>query len=75
MKKLFLVGILVPGILSAQRWHVNLFGGISNYSGDLQDKQFTLDESYAISPFALTLVLPKWVHRTPSTSRICNPAT
>jgi hypothetical protein len=48
MKKLFLVGILVPGILSAQRWHVNLFGGISNYSGDLQDKQFTLDESYGM---------------------------
>jgi len=47
MKKLILLGILVPSLLQAQRWHVNLFGGISNYSGDLQSKPFTLDQSYA----------------------------
>jgi len=47
MKKLILVGILVPSLLQAQRWHVNVFGGISNYSGDLQNKPFTLDQSYA----------------------------
>jgi len=46
MKKLFLFGILLPSLLNAQRFHVNLFGGFSNYSGDLQDKLFTLDESY-----------------------------
>lgn len=46
MKKLFLLGILLPSLLNAQRFHVNLFGGFSNYSGDLQDKLFTLDESY-----------------------------
>jgi len=48
MKKLILLGILVvPILVQAQRWHVNIFGGISNYSGDLQSKAFTLDQSYA----------------------------
>jgi hypothetical protein len=46
MKKLFLLGMLIPSLLYAQRFHLNLFGGFSNYSGDLQDKLFTLDESY-----------------------------
>ena len=46
MKKLILLGILVPSLLQAQRWHVNIFGGISNYSGDLESKPFTLDQSY-----------------------------
>lgn len=46
MRKLFLVFFLFPSILSAQqRFHVTLFGGFSNYQGDLQDKRFTLDES------------------------------
>jgi len=39
--------MLCPVLLQAQRWHVNLFGGFSNYSGDLQSKLFTLDQSYA----------------------------
>jgi len=47
MKKLFLFWALVPTLLQAQRLHVNLFGGISNYSGDLQSKAFTLDQAYA----------------------------
>jgi len=47
MKKLILLGILIPALVHAQRWHVNVFGGISNYSGDLQSKSFTLDQSYA----------------------------
>ncbi len=47
MKKLLLLGILIPSLLQAQRWHINLYGGISNYSGDLQSKAFTLDQSYA----------------------------
>jgi hypothetical protein len=46
MKKFILLGILVPSLLQAQRLHVNLFGGISNYSGDLQNKAFTLEQSY-----------------------------
>jgi len=47
MKKLILLGILIPTLVHAQRWHVNVFGGISNYSGDLQSKTITLDQSYA----------------------------
>jgi Domain of unknown function (DUF6089) len=44
--KRFLFGlILVPGLMHAQRWHVNVTGGLSNYSGDLQDKAFTFDQS------------------------------
>ncbi len=44
MKKIFFLAFLLPGIAKAQ-WHVNLFGGISNYSGDLQSKMFTTDQS------------------------------
>ena len=44
MKRFFLIAFFSPNILCAQ-WHVNLFGGISNYSGDLQNKIFTTDQS------------------------------
>jgi len=47
MKRLILLVIFLPSLLFAQRWHVNLYGGMSNYSGDLQSKAFTLDQSYA----------------------------
>lgn len=48
MKKLILAAIIFPSLLAdAQRLHVNLYGGISNYDGDLQNKQFTFQESYA----------------------------
>jgi opacity protein-like surface antigen len=45
MKPLFLVCLLAPGLVHAQRWHINVSGGLSNYSGDLQAKYFTLDQS------------------------------
>ena len=45
MKKFLAIALLLPAMLHAQ-WHVNLFGGFSNYSGDLQNKMFTTDESY-----------------------------
>jgi hypothetical protein len=46
MRKLLLLSILCPVIaFSQQRFHVTLFGGLSNYSGDLQDHQFTLEQS------------------------------
>jgi len=45
MKPLFLVCLLAPGLVQAQRWHINVSGGLSNYSGDLQAKYFTLDQS------------------------------
>jgi opacity protein-like surface antigen len=45
MKKFLALALLLPTMLHAQ-WHINLFGGISNYSGDLQNKMFTTDQSY-----------------------------
>jgi opacity protein-like surface antigen len=45
MKKIFLAVFILPNVLQAQ-WHVNLFGGFSNYSGDLQSKVFTTDQSF-----------------------------
>ena len=46
MRKLFLLCLLFPVVLSAQqRVHLTLFGGFSNYQGDLQDHTFTLDQS------------------------------
>lgn len=46
MRKLLLLSIFCPVLaMSQQRFHVTLFGGLSNYSGDLQDHQFTLQQS------------------------------
>jgi hypothetical protein len=46
MRKLLLLSILCPVIaVSQQSLHVTLFGGLSNYSGDMQDHQFTLQQS------------------------------
>jgi hypothetical protein len=45
MKSLMLSIMLMPGLLMAQRLHLNITGGVSNYSGDLQDKSYTFDQS------------------------------
>jgi hypothetical protein len=46
MRKFLLLSILCPLVaVSQQRFHVTLFGGLSNYAGDLQDHQFTLQQS------------------------------
>jgi len=45
MKRVVLFLFFIPVFAQAQ-WHVNLFGGFSNYSGDLQGKAFTLDQSH-----------------------------
>jgi hypothetical protein len=46
MRKLLLLSILCPVVaVCQQRFHVTLFGGLSNYMGDLQDHQFTLQQS------------------------------
>jgi len=45
MKSLFLSLLVIPGFIQAQRWHVNVTGGLSNYSGDLQSKTYTFDQS------------------------------
>src|SRR3954465_8702077 len=46
MKKLVLIGLsCLPLTLCAQSLHLNLFGGFTNYQGDMQEKVFTLDQS------------------------------
>ncbi len=45
MQKLLLLCLLFPVAAMSQRWHLTMFGGISNYQGDLQAKAFTLDQS------------------------------
>ncbi len=49
MKKIFLglSCLFSIGILSAQNLHLTLFGGVSNYQGDLQSKRFTFQQSRA----------------------------
>jgi hypothetical protein len=44
MKRIFLVGILFPLLTHAQ-WNVNLYGGFSNYIGDLQSSKYTTSQS------------------------------
>jgi opacity protein-like surface antigen len=46
MKSFFLACLLIPGLVQAQRWHVNATGGLSNYSGDLQAQAYTFDQSF-----------------------------
>jgi hypothetical protein len=46
MKNFLLVSILLaPLFSSAQRWHLNLFGGFTNYQGDLQEKPLTFEQA------------------------------
>jgi hypothetical protein len=44
MKKILLVGMLFPLFAQAQ-WKVNLFGGFSNYIGDMQSNRYTTSQS------------------------------
>jgi opacity protein-like surface antigen len=47
MSKLIMLCMLLPmAALSQNRLHVTLFGGFSNYQGDLQNKPFTLDQAH-----------------------------
>lgn len=47
MRKLLLLSIFMSFIVHvhAQKFSVDLFGGFSNYQGDLQEKKFTTDQS------------------------------
>jgi Outer membrane protein beta-barrel domain len=45
MKFLICVLLLFSELSEAQRWHVNITGGMSNYSGDLQAKRYTFDQA------------------------------
>src|ERR1700742_2944769 len=44
MKKLLLVGLLFPLLTQAQ-WNVNLYGGFSNYVGEMQHRAYTTKEA------------------------------
>ncbi len=47
MNRILAISVLFPvGIYAQSPFHLNLFGGFSNYTGDLQSKRFTLDQSY-----------------------------
>src|SRR5258708_24103641 len=55
--KLFLLSLLMFVLnlnTKAQNFHVNLFAGTSNYSGDLQDKGFTLSQSHFAGGFGVS---------------------
>jgi opacity protein-like surface antigen len=56
MKTLFfLISLfLFASLAKAQDFHLNLFGGASNYQGDLQDKRFTFDQSHLAGGFGLS---------------------
>jgi len=48
MRKYFLLCLLVPVLTHAQelqKLHLTLFGGVSNYQGDLQSRTFTFNQS------------------------------
>ena len=49
MKKIIVAIVLVLGFTTAkaQKIHLTLFGGISNYQGDLQSKRFTFQQANA----------------------------
>jgi hypothetical protein len=49
MRKLFLLGFTIACIqeINAQKLHLDLFGGFSNYQGDLQEKRFTTQQAKA----------------------------
>src|ERR1700755_1771356 len=44
MKKFLLAGVLFPLLTQAQ-WNVNLYGGFSNYFGDLQERPYTTNHA------------------------------
>jgi opacity protein-like surface antigen len=55
--KIFLLSLLVSVLVintNAQNLHLNLFAGTSNYSGDLQDKGFTLSQSHFAGGFGVS---------------------
>jgi opacity protein-like surface antigen len=55
--KIFLLSLLIFVLninTDAQNLHLNLFAGTSNYSGDLQDKGFTLSQSHFAGGFGVS---------------------
>lgn len=62
LMKLILLSLTICAItlhVSAQNLHLNLFGGTSNYQGDLQDKRFTFSQSHLSGGLGLSYDLSK----------------
>lgn len=61
MPRILLLALFFPLITFAQKQvNLTLFGGFANYSGDLQEKRFTLDQSHAAFGAGLSYeVIPK----------------
>ena len=45
MRKIILLCLFIPFMTRAQKLHIDLFGGFSNYQGDLQSKRFTTEQA------------------------------
>jgi hypothetical protein len=65
MPRIFFALLILPFTTFAQKQvNLTLFGGFSNYSGDLQEKQFTLDQSHAAFGAGLSYeLMPKLLIR------------
>jgi hypothetical protein len=66
MRKIILITVLSISAFSiqAQKFHVTVFGGFSNYQGDLQDKRFTLDQAHpAFGAGILYEITERWYGR------------
>jgi hypothetical protein len=47
IRSIFLILLsTIPFLVSAQKLQVTVFGGFSNYQGDLQDKRFTMSQAH-----------------------------
>lgn len=65
MSRIFLLLILLPlSSVAQKKINLTLFGGFSNYSGDIQEKRFTLDQSKGAFGLGLSYeVMPKLLVR------------
>ncbi len=65
MARIILLTLLFPvSLFSQQRLNLTAFGGFANYSGDLQEKRFTMDQSKASFGLGLSYeIFPKFLIR------------
>ncbi|HTL09859.1 MAG TPA: DUF6089 family protein [Chitinophagaceae bacterium] len=47
MRTFIVILLFIPSVVMAQKLHVDLFGGFSNYQGDLQEKRLTTSQAKA----------------------------
>jgi hypothetical protein len=65
MPRTLLLLLLIPFSSIAQKQvNLTLFGGFANYSGDLQEKRFSLDQSHGAFGVGISYqLMPKWLVR------------